>query len=165
MNEYFARHPEMMLGRMGLESGQYGDAPALIGTLQPGDLERQCPFCPPPYTRAANGQGSALAARLRNRFPLPARLKKADLPTVMARSSCAVAVYFEPLTVLSFGWPSEFAECSRCVTRYATCSDAARGCTGRNHRRSPPPSKQDVRFFRFAVRTAQRKRERQSVRR
>jgi N12 class adenine-specific DNA methylase/type I restriction-modification system DNA methylase subunit len=40
VNEYFARHPEMMLGRMGLESGQYGDAPALIGTLHIDDLER-----------------------------------------------------------------------------------------------------------------------------
>ena len=27
INEYFARHPEMMLGRMGMESGQYGMAP------------------------------------------------------------------------------------------------------------------------------------------
>ena len=32
INEYFARHPEMMLGRMGLESAQYGAAPALIGS-------------------------------------------------------------------------------------------------------------------------------------
>jgi hypothetical protein len=35
INEYFARHPEMMLGRMGMESGQYGMAPALIGNLEP----------------------------------------------------------------------------------------------------------------------------------
>ncbi len=40
INEYFARHPEMMLGRMGMESGQYGIAPALIGSLAPGDLEK-----------------------------------------------------------------------------------------------------------------------------
>ncbi len=39
VNEYFARHPEMMLGRMGLDSGQFGEAPALIGALKPGDLE------------------------------------------------------------------------------------------------------------------------------
>ena len=32
INEYFVRHPEMMLGRMGLESAQYGAAPALIGS-------------------------------------------------------------------------------------------------------------------------------------
>jgi len=40
VNEYFARHPEMMLGRMGIESGQYGDAPALIGDLAPDALEK-----------------------------------------------------------------------------------------------------------------------------
>src|ERR1022692_2693178 len=34
INEYFARHPEMMLGRMGMESGQFGAAPALIGSLE-----------------------------------------------------------------------------------------------------------------------------------
>jgi hypothetical protein len=33
INEYFARHPEMMLGRMGMESGQYGMAPELFGNL------------------------------------------------------------------------------------------------------------------------------------
>src|SRR5262249_57697564 len=43
VNEYFARHPEMMLGRMGLDSGQYGDVPALIGALNPGDLESTVP--------------------------------------------------------------------------------------------------------------------------
>ena len=32
INEYFVRHPEMMLGRMGLESAQYGATPALIGS-------------------------------------------------------------------------------------------------------------------------------------
>ena len=30
----------MMLGRMGMESGQYGTAPALIGNLEPGDLAK-----------------------------------------------------------------------------------------------------------------------------
>lgn len=40
VNEYFARHPEMMLGRMGIESGQYADAPALMGTLRPDGLEQ-----------------------------------------------------------------------------------------------------------------------------
>ena len=35
INEYFVRHPEMMLGRMGLESAQYGATPALIGSLTP----------------------------------------------------------------------------------------------------------------------------------
>ena len=46
INEYFARHPEMMLGRMGMESGQYGMAPALIGNLEPGALERAVSLLP-----------------------------------------------------------------------------------------------------------------------
>jgi N12 class adenine-specific DNA methylase len=40
INEYFVGHPEMMLGRMGLESAQYGAAPALIGSLDPEILDK-----------------------------------------------------------------------------------------------------------------------------
>ncbi len=40
VNEYFARHPEMMLGRMGLESGRFGTAPALIGNVDPAALQK-----------------------------------------------------------------------------------------------------------------------------
>jgi N12 class adenine-specific DNA methylase len=39
VNEYFARHPEMMLGTMGLESRQYGAAPALLGEFNSHQLE------------------------------------------------------------------------------------------------------------------------------
>src|SRR5579872_3102453 len=46
VNEYFARHLDMMLGRMGLESGQYGDAPVLIGTLHIDDLGRAVSWLP-----------------------------------------------------------------------------------------------------------------------
>jgi N12 class adenine-specific DNA methylase len=38
INEYFVRNPEMMLGRMGMESAQYGATPALIGSLEPDAL-------------------------------------------------------------------------------------------------------------------------------
>jgi N12 class adenine-specific DNA methylase len=39
INEYFVRHPEMMLGQMGLERGQYGSpTPFLAGTLDPTAL-------------------------------------------------------------------------------------------------------------------------------
>jgi N12 class adenine-specific DNA methylase len=40
INGYFARSPEMMLGRMGVESGQYGPAPTLLGSLVRGDLAK-----------------------------------------------------------------------------------------------------------------------------
>jgi N12 class adenine-specific DNA methylase len=40
INEYFVRHPEMMLGHMGLESAQYGSAPALVGSLEPEALAK-----------------------------------------------------------------------------------------------------------------------------
>ena len=40
INEYFARHPEMMLGRMEIGHGQYGLVPELIGTLDANILER-----------------------------------------------------------------------------------------------------------------------------
>jgi hypothetical protein len=46
INEYFARHPEMMLGRMGMESGQYGTAPALIGSLDAGVLAKAVSLLP-----------------------------------------------------------------------------------------------------------------------
>jgi hypothetical protein len=47
INEYFARHPEMMLGRMGLESGQFGETPALIGNLDLAALEHAIEHLPP----------------------------------------------------------------------------------------------------------------------
>ena len=37
----FRSAPEMMLGRMGLESAQYGAAPALIGSLEPDILAQR----------------------------------------------------------------------------------------------------------------------------
>ncbi len=39
INEYFARHPEMMLGRMEVGHGQYGLVPELIGSLEATILE------------------------------------------------------------------------------------------------------------------------------
>ena len=46
VNEYFVRHPEMMLGRMGIESGQYGVAPALIGKFEPRALQKAISLLP-----------------------------------------------------------------------------------------------------------------------
>jgi N12 class adenine-specific DNA methylase len=40
INEYFVRNPDMMLGRMEMESTQYGAAPTLVGTIGPDVLAR-----------------------------------------------------------------------------------------------------------------------------
>jgi N12 class adenine-specific DNA methylase len=60
INEYFARNPEMMLGHMGMESGQYGMAPALIGNLQPGALERAVSLLPAAVYKNGDRQTPAL---------------------------------------------------------------------------------------------------------
>ena len=54
INEYFVRHPEMMLGRMRLESARYGTAPALIGALTPEDLDAAISRLPAGVFRARN---------------------------------------------------------------------------------------------------------------
>lgn len=60
VNEYFARHPEMMLGRMGIESGQYGDAPTLIGKLAPDALENAVSRLPAGIYKDQAGTARAL---------------------------------------------------------------------------------------------------------
>jgi hypothetical protein len=60
INEYFARNPEMMLGRMGLESAQYGTAPALIGNLEPGDLEKAVSRLPASVYKTRDSYGPKL---------------------------------------------------------------------------------------------------------
>ncbi len=60
INEYFIRHPEMMLGRMGLESAQYGAAPALIGSLEPEILANAISRLPAAIYTSAERQTPAL---------------------------------------------------------------------------------------------------------
>ena len=60
INEYFARHPEMMLGRMGMESRQYGASPALIGDLEPAALARAVSLLPAAVYRGRESQAPAL---------------------------------------------------------------------------------------------------------
>ena len=56
VNEYFARHPDMMLGTMRLGSGQYGDIPELTGTLQANDLDRAVSVLPVDVYRSRDNQ-------------------------------------------------------------------------------------------------------------
>jgi N12 class adenine-specific DNA methylase len=60
INEYFARNPEMMLGRMGMESGQYGTAPALVGSLDPGDLAKAVSLLPAAVYRLRDSRSAVL---------------------------------------------------------------------------------------------------------
>src|SRR6202021_1430819 len=60
INEYFARNPEMMLGRMGMESGQYGTAPALIGNLEPDVLAKAVSRLPTGTYKVRDGHGPVM---------------------------------------------------------------------------------------------------------
>jgi N12 class adenine-specific DNA methylase len=57
INEYFARHPEMMLGTMRLEGTMYRkDEPALVGELTPAALARAVSSLPPAVFLRRNGE-------------------------------------------------------------------------------------------------------------
>ena len=75
INEYFARHPEMMLGRMGLESARYGMAPALIGTVTPEDLDAAVQRLPAGIFRERNTNDIALTA-VSEQIPEPGSVKE-----------------------------------------------------------------------------------------
>jgi N12 class adenine-specific DNA methylase len=62
INEYFARHPEMMLGRMKLESARYGMAPALIGELELADLAKAIAHLPAAVYTNRNSREPTLRA-------------------------------------------------------------------------------------------------------
>ena len=98
INEYFARHPEMMLGRMGMESGQYGMAPALIGNLEPGALERPFHSFPPPCTRP--GTAMAQLSRVRaDQVPAVGEVKEGGLAERDGQIVVRRGDAFEPLTL------------------------------------------------------------------
>ena len=91
INEYFARHPEMMLGRMGMESGQYGMAPALIGNSG-ARRSRKGRFTSSRRRVQEQGQpGSVVGRGTPIKFPRSAKSKKAGWPIATARSSFAAA--------------------------------------------------------------------------
>ncbi len=98
VNEYFARHPEMMLGRMGMESGQYGDAPALIGTLRPGDLEKAVSLLPANVYKSRERQGPLLPADS-DQVPTAGAVKEGGLADRNGEIVVRRGGAFEPLTV------------------------------------------------------------------
>src|ERR1035438_8096060 len=64
INEYFARHPEMMLGRMGMESGQYGMAPELNGNLEPGSLAKAVSLLPAGVYKIRESHGPVMRRQI-----------------------------------------------------------------------------------------------------
>lgn len=74
VNEYFARHPDMMLGQMRLEGGLYGNAePSLVGEFSAGRL-----------ARALSALPAAIYSRREDRH------RRHDLPPVEASDLGAV---------------------------------------------------------------------------
>jgi N12 class adenine-specific DNA methylase len=100
VNEYFARHPEMMLGRMGLESGQYGTAPALIGSLEPRDLAVALSFLPAAVYRTRDSHGPVLRARP-EQIPALGEVKEGGLADRNGQIVVRRGDVFEPLTLSS----------------------------------------------------------------
>ena len=100
INEYFARHPEMMLGRMGMESGQYGTAPALIGSLEPGDLATALSFLPAAVYRTRDSHGPTLLARP-EQIPALGEVKEGGLADRNGQIVVRRGDAFEPLTLSS----------------------------------------------------------------
>jgi N12 class adenine-specific DNA methylase len=101
INEYFARHPEMMLGRMGMESGQYGAAPALIGSLEPGDLAAALSFLPAAVYRTRGSHRPVLRARPAEQVPALGEVKEGGLADRDGQIVVRRGDAFEPLTLSS----------------------------------------------------------------
>ena len=98
INEFFARHPEMMLGRMGMESGQYGMAPALIGNLEPGSLERAVSLLPAAVYKARDSRSPT--SRLRTeQVPAAGAVKEGGLAERDGQIVVRRGDVFEPLTI------------------------------------------------------------------
>ena len=100
INEYFARHPEMMLGRMEMESGQYGTAPALIGSLEPGDLATALSFLPTAVYRTRDSRGPALRSRP-EQIPAHGEVNEGGLADRNGQIVVRRGDAFEPLTLSS----------------------------------------------------------------
>jgi N12 class adenine-specific DNA methylase len=98
INEYFARHPEMMLGRIGMESGQYGKAPALIGNLEPGALERAVSLLPTSVYRDRESNGPVLRSDS-DQVPAAGAVKEGGLVERDGQIVVRRGNTFEPLTV------------------------------------------------------------------
>jgi hypothetical protein len=98
VNEYFARHPEMMLGRMELESARYGMAPALIGDLEPADLARAIAHLPAAVYKIRNSREPALRASF-EQVPAAGAVKEGGFADHNGEIVVRRREVFEPLTL------------------------------------------------------------------
>jgi len=98
INEYFARHPEMMLGRMGMESRQYGAVPALIGNLGPGDLGKAVSLLPAAVYKSRESHGPVLRA-ISEQVPVAGSVKEGGLAERDGQIVRRRGDAFEPLTL------------------------------------------------------------------
>src|SRR5580700_8217411 len=98
INEYFDRHPEMMLGRMGMESGQYGMAPALIGNLEQGAFERAVSLLPAAIYKNRDSQAHVLGAGP-DQVPVVGEVKEGGLAERDGQLVVRRGNTFEPVTL------------------------------------------------------------------
>jgi N12 class adenine-specific DNA methylase len=98
INQYFARHPEMMLGRMGMESGQYGMAPALIGNLEPGALQKAFSLLPAAVYKNRDSEAHVLGAGP-DQVPAVGEVKEGGLAERHGQLVVRRGHTFEPVTL------------------------------------------------------------------
>jgi N12 class adenine-specific DNA methylase len=98
INEYFVRHPEMMLGRMEIEHGQYGMTPELIGTLDATSLTEAVSRLPGDVYRSREGQSPALRTA-DEQVPAVGAVKEGGLADRDGQIVVRHGTEFEPLTL------------------------------------------------------------------
>ncbi len=88
----------MMLGRMGMESGQYGAAPALIGSLEPGDLAKAVSRLPAAVYKVRENHGPVLRGQA-DQIPALGEVKEGGLADRDGQIVVRRGDAFEPLTL------------------------------------------------------------------
>jgi N12 class adenine-specific DNA methylase len=96
INEYFARKPEMMLGHMGMDSGQYGTAPALIGSLHPGDLAKAVSLLPGAVYKSRTNESRGARVSL-GQVPAAGEVKEGGLADHQGQIVVRRGDVFQPL--------------------------------------------------------------------
>ena len=167
VNEYFARHPEMMLGEMRLEGTMYRDRePTLAGELSPELLEQAVSSLPEDIYAPATGPGDRARPPPEN-----SDLAEADGADVKdgayAMRDGLLAIrrgpVFETAKVPgAVAWRIRGMLAVRDAIR-ARVPHAARRCAGGAHCRSAASAERHLRFLRQPLRAAVVARERQGL--